>query len=173
MPRCEDRRVYVVTVLRAKMKRGLDFAGHHLYEMCMSAFPGSRFIRVYVIPGAVYQSLMVGGGYGTGREIVEYFTRFGLFGGTEAGAGLLQGINERIDAALIEKRGTGLGGVSHALIAVAAVSVSALVSLWGITNLIAKAYGTMAWVFFAIYIVPLVTIGLWKILHDGEGDVST
>lgn len=37
--------------------------------------------RVYVVPGAVFQSLMIGGGYGTGREIVEYFSRYGLLGG--------------------------------------------------------------------------------------------
>ena len=36
-----------------------------------------------LIPGAVLQSVMIGGGYGTGREVVEYFTRFG------AGPGLL------------------------------------------------------------------------------------
>ena len=40
-----------------------------------------HFFRVYIIPGAVFQSVMVGGGYGTGREIVEYFTRFGPGGG--------------------------------------------------------------------------------------------
>lgn len=41
----------------------------------------SRIWRVYVLPMAVLQSVMIGGGYGTGREIVEYFTRFGLLGG--------------------------------------------------------------------------------------------
>ena len=40
-----------------------------------------RFFRVYIIPGAVFQSVMVGGGYGTGREIVEYFTSYGAVGG--------------------------------------------------------------------------------------------
>jgi len=33
------------------------------------------------VPGAVFQSVMVGGGYGTGREIVEYFTSYGFLGG--------------------------------------------------------------------------------------------
>ena len=37
--------------------------------------------RVYIVPAGVLQSLMVGGGYGTGREIVEYFSRFGFAGG--------------------------------------------------------------------------------------------
>ena len=45
-----------------------------------------------LIPGAVLQSVMIGGGYGTGREVVEYFTRFGagpgLLGLTLAGAGI-------------------------------------------------------------------------------------
>src|SRR5437588_317113 len=40
-----------------------------------------RAWRVYATPAAVFQSLMVGGGYGTGREIVEYFSRFGVVGG--------------------------------------------------------------------------------------------
>jgi uncharacterized membrane protein YkvI len=47
----------------------------------MAGILDSRFFRVYIIPGAVFQSVMVGGGYGTGREIVEYFTRYGLLGG--------------------------------------------------------------------------------------------
>jgi len=41
----------------------------------------SHIWRVYILPTAVFQSVMIGGGYGTGREIVEYFTRYGVFGG--------------------------------------------------------------------------------------------
>ena len=41
----------------------------------------SRFLRLYIVPGAVIQSVMIGGGYGTGREIVEYFTSYGALGG--------------------------------------------------------------------------------------------
>lgn len=41
----------------------------------------SRIWRVYLVPAGVFQSLMIGGGYGTGREIVEYFSRFGFVGG--------------------------------------------------------------------------------------------
>ena len=40
-----------------------------------------RFLKVYLLPGAVLQSVMIGGGYGTGREVVEYFTSYGLVGG--------------------------------------------------------------------------------------------
>jgi uncharacterized membrane protein YkvI len=41
----------------------------------------ARAWSIYIVPAAVFQSLMIGGGYGTGREIVEYFTRYGLLGG--------------------------------------------------------------------------------------------
>ncbi len=39
-----------------------------------------RWIRVYLVPGAVFQSIIVGGGYGTGRELVEYFVQYGIAG---------------------------------------------------------------------------------------------
>lgn len=51
-----------------------------------------RNLQRLLIPGAVLQSVMIGGGYGTGREVVEYFTRFGagpgLLGLAVAGAGI-------------------------------------------------------------------------------------
>ena len=94
--------------------------------------------------------------------VVYSIMLFGTF--IETGAGMLQGINERIDAFLIEKRGSGLSRISHAVIAVFAIVVSAILSLWGITNLIAEGYGTMAWGFFVVYVIPLVTVGLFRIV---------
>ena len=38
-------------------------------------------VQRLLIPGAVLQSVMIGGGYGTGREVVEFFTRFGALPG--------------------------------------------------------------------------------------------
>jgi uncharacterized membrane protein YkvI len=37
--------------------------------------------RKYLMPGLVFQGVVIGGGYGTGREVVEYFMRFGAIGG--------------------------------------------------------------------------------------------
>jgi uncharacterized membrane protein YkvI len=81
----------------------------------------------------------------------------------ETGAGMLQGINERIDGYLTEQRGIGLGPAAHAGLAVSAIAVSTRLSHWGITNLIAEGYGTMAWGFLAVYILPLLTIGIYRI----------
>lgn len=40
-----------------------------------------KLLRIYLVPAAVLQSVLVGGGYGTGRELVEYFTQYGMLGG--------------------------------------------------------------------------------------------
>ena len=40
-----------------------------------------RFLSIYFLPGAVLQSVMIGGGYGTGRVLVEFFTRHGIADG--------------------------------------------------------------------------------------------
>lgn len=91
---------------------------------------------------------------------------FGTF--IETGAGMLQGINERIDAFLMEQRGHGASRSVHAALAVAAILVSALLSLIGITTLIAKGYGTMAWAFFVVYVIPLLTIGVARIFGTNQ-----
>ena len=41
----------------------------------------NRIVRVYLVPGAVMQSVMIGGAYGTGREMTQYFTQYGMTGG--------------------------------------------------------------------------------------------
>ena len=38
--------------------------------------------RRYIMPGLVFQGVLIGGGYGTGREIVEYFMRYGPSAGS-------------------------------------------------------------------------------------------
>jgi uncharacterized membrane protein YkvI len=88
---------------------------------------------------------------------------FGTF--IETGAGMLQGINERIDGYLLETSAGSLSSVARAGIAVSAILVSAGLSFWGITNLIAKGYGMIAWGFLVVYVIPLMTIGahrIWK-----------
>ena len=40
-----------------------------------------RIVRKYLIPGFVFQSVVIAGGYGTGRELVEYFLNYGPLGG--------------------------------------------------------------------------------------------
>jgi len=41
----------------------------------------SRLLQLYLVTPAVFCSVIMGGGYGTGREVVEYFTRLGPVAG--------------------------------------------------------------------------------------------
>ena len=41
----------------------------------------SPSFKKYFLPGFVFQSVVIAGGYGTGRELVEYFLNFGPLGG--------------------------------------------------------------------------------------------
>jgi len=49
----------------------------YLYEWITE----SKFFRVYILPGVVFQSVVIAGGYGTGRELVEFFLKSGPTGG--------------------------------------------------------------------------------------------
>ena len=47
----------------------------------MNNFLNSKFYRKYLLPGFVFQSVVIAGGYGTGRELIEYFLSHGPLGG--------------------------------------------------------------------------------------------
>ena len=68
------------------------------------------------------------------------------------------------DSGYLEDSGRpSLSPTSRATIAVSAVVASAGLSLIGITDLIAKGYGTLAWGFLVVYVIPLVTVGVFKL----------
>ncbi len=79
----------------------------------------------------------------------------------QTGVGILQGVNERIDAVLIEARGSGFSRSNHALVSLVTVVLSAGLSVFGVIALVAKGYGAMAWGFVLVYLLPLVTRGIW------------
>lgn len=92
----------------------------------------------------------------------------GLFGTfIETGAGFIQGINERIDGYLAETRGSALTRPARALIALAAILLSAGLATVGIIRLIADGYGTIAWGFFIVYTLPVMTYGVYLIWRHG------
>lgn len=44
-------------------------------------FMQSPTFKKYFVPGIIFQSVVIAGGYGTGRELVEFFLNFGVVGG--------------------------------------------------------------------------------------------
>jgi len=100
-----------------------------------------------------------------GMSILLVFYSVMLFGTfIETGAGSMQGLNERIDARQLERGRAVLNPWMHGLIAIFVIGLSALLSQVGITNLIAKGYGTLAWGFMLVYVLPLLTIGVYKVV---------
>lgn len=80
----------------------------------------------------------------------------------ETALGMIYGLVRRITAQL-ELRGRKLTRKHEALIAVITLIIALVTSQAGIVALVAKGYGTMAWVFFAVYFIPLITIGAYRL----------
>ncbi len=83
----------------------------------------------------------------------------------ETGTGMIHSIMRRIDINLEEVRGKGLSRTWEAIIATLIAIISIFLAKYGIIALVAKGYGTLAWVFFAIYFIPLVTVGIIRIIR--------
>ncbi|MCZ6852306.1 MAG: hypothetical protein O7G86_00180 [Gammaproteobacteria bacterium] len=83
----------------------------------------------------------------------------------ETGAGVLQGVNERIDSFLSEKAKPSLSKWGHTGVATGFMALALMVASVGIVNLIAQGYGTLAWSFFFLYFIPLLTVGVWRLME--------
>lgn len=101
-----------------------------------------------------------------GLLIIYTIMLFGTF--IESGAGMLQGVNDRIDSFMQEKYGRTPGRHMHAFIAVSSIIVSALLSTWGIISLIAQGYGAIAWAYLVVFVVPLLTVGVYRLCRPLE-----
>jgi uncharacterized membrane protein YkvI len=82
----------------------------------------------------------------------------------ETGTGFIHAVNERIQSAF-QARNKLFPDWQRPVIAVAMLLVSLGLSTFGIIDLIAKGYGLISWGIFVIYFVPLMTVGMRKILR--------
>lgn len=81
----------------------------------------------------------------------------------ETGVGFFHTINERINTALIAKRGAGMSRGARGTVGVLLALMGMAISNYGLIGLIAKGYGTISWVFFLLQGVGLFTLGIYKI----------
>lgn len=85
----------------------------------------------------------------------------------ESGTGLVHAINERVAAAYAARQRV-LSERARLMIALALMfSASFVAARFGLVTLIAKGYGTSAYVFLLLYVIPLLTIGMWRALKSG------
>jgi uncharacterized membrane protein YkvI len=86
-----------------------------------------------------------------------------LFGTlVETGTGFIHSVNERLRSAL-RARGKDLKQWQRPMVAVIILLIAFGLSTFGLIDLIAKGYGTISWGFFVVFIIPLMTIGIYKI----------
>lgn len=84
----------------------------------------------------------------------------------ESGTGAVHAINERIASAWRKHRDTVPGPRARAVIAALLLIACMLVAeRVGLVALIANGYRFLSYMLFAVYILPLLTVGLWRLRH--------
>jgi uncharacterized membrane protein YkvI len=98
--------------------------------------------------------------------IVFYIVVFGTLVAT--GTAFIHAVNERIDEGYREK-GREMPHWMRIGIALVALLVAVILAgKIGLIELIAKGYGTLTWIFIAVFVIPLLSVGVWKIWHPDE-----
>lgn len=96
-------------------------------------------------------------------HIIFLLVLFGTF--IETGAGFIKAATDRLEKQFCTDENPRKW--LRITATVVCLLLGIVVSTAGLTGLIAKGYGTITWVFFAVYIVPLLTVGVYKIYkHD-------
>lgn len=90
----------------------------------------------------------------------------------ETGTGMIHAFNERV-AFSLKALGRTLPAAARPLIALALIGGALLLSRLGIIDLIAVGYGAMTWVFILILVIPLFTLGAWKVFRRRPGQPAS
>ncbi|HEX8233652.1 MAG TPA: hypothetical protein VF559_09955 [Caulobacteraceae bacterium] len=87
-----------------------------------------------------------------------------LFGTlVDTGAGMIHAINERVAAAWPDRRGPAPTWIRLVVAAVLLVTAIVVANRIGLISLIANGYGVLTWAFITVYVVPILTIGVWRL----------
>ncbi|WOF42009.1 hypothetical protein KNJ79_12325 [Sphingopyxis indica] len=86
----------------------------------------------------------------------------------ESGVGAIHAINERIAGAMEARGRAAPGPAARALIGAAILAGCMFVAARvGLVELIASGYRFLAWLFLAVFVVPLLGIGTWRLFRRG------
>ena len=84
----------------------------------------------------------------------------------ESGASSVHAINERIAKALLARRGKDLSHRARSAIALALlVGCMFVADRFGLVALIANGYRALGYILLAVFVLPLMTIGVWRLWH--------
>jgi uncharacterized membrane protein YkvI len=87
----------------------------------------------------------------------------------ESGTSAVHAINERVDGAWARRTGRELTHAQRLAIAAAVLLLCMfLANRFGLVELIATGYRALAYILLATFILPLITIGVWKLSHHPQ-----
>jgi uncharacterized membrane protein YkvI len=97
-------------------------------------------------------------------QIVFQVILFGTL--IETGTGLIHAVNERVASVFLE-RSRPMPRLIRPATATILLVLGSLLASFGLIDLIAKGYGTLTWLFLVIFVIPILTLGIWKIRQQG------
>ncbi|MFV1986552.1 MAG: hypothetical protein ACC682_04690, partial [Gemmatimonadota bacterium] len=104
-----------------------------------------------------------------GSRTFQVLFQIVLFGTLiETGSGMIHAVNERIVATRRE-RGVATPPWVRSVVAVLFLGVALSLTPLGLMNLIANGYGTITWGFIVLYVIPILTLGVWMLRRAGRG----
>ena len=95
-------------------------------------------------------------------QIIFQVVLFGTL--IETGSGFIKAVSDRLEGQF-NKEGNERKWIRPAT-AVICVILGVVVSTFGLTGLIARGYGTITWGFFILYVIPVLTWGVYKIIKQ-------
>ena len=125
------------------------------------------------LPQAVYNATH------TGTAVSAIFSMLGMrwlyiifeivFFGTliETGSATIKAVADRVEISMSEDDKTRHKWRAP-FVAVGLTLIGVVISAFGLTDLIAKGYGTICWGFLFVYVLPMCTIGAYRISKDGK-----
>ena len=91
----------------------------------------------------------------------------------ESGASSVHAINERISQSMLARRGKALSNRARLAIALALlVGCMFVAQRFGLVALIANGYRALGYILIAVYVLPLLTIGVWRLVQHRSRPVE-
>ena len=99
---------------------------------------------------------------------MPWFFEIKLFGPLiETGTGFIKSVSDRVEHTYAVKNQSAPSYV-RTVVVCSSVAIGIGVAQLGLTQFIAKGYGTICWKFFFIFVIPMLTIGIYKISKTRE-----